>query len=157
MILRLGLFNGLNSKLALLDGSEELPSIPEHYDTKASTNEYGHVKVTNGNGLSISNGVIKMNEGSSSSKGALQVSTGNGLSVTNGIIKMGQGNASTIGSVKLSDTYTSSVSSGNAAGGLGASQNALYNAYNTLNTKITNGIKIDSYDEDTSSLYLVDM
>ena len=38
---------------------------------------------------------------------------------------------------KLSDTYNSSVSSGNASGGIGASQNALFNAYNDLNSKIT--------------------
>lgn len=41
----------------------------------------------------------------------------------------GQGNASNYGHVKLSDTYSSSVSGGNAAGGIAASQNALYNLY----------------------------
>lgn len=41
----------------------------------------------------------------------------------------GQGNANNYGHVKLSDTYTISVSGANAAGGVGASQNALYNAY----------------------------
>lgn len=40
--------------------------------------------------------------------------------------------SSVLGHVKLSDTYTSKVSNGAAANGLGASQNALYNAYNTL-------------------------
>lgn len=44
----------------------------------------------------------------------------------------GQGNASNYGHVKLSDTYSSSVSGANAAGGVGASQNALYNAYNAI-------------------------
>ena len=43
--------------------------------------------------------------------------------------KYGQGNANNYGHVKLSDTYTTSVSGANAAGGVGASQNALYNAY----------------------------
>ena len=46
----------------------------------------------------------------------------------------GQGNASNYGHAKLSDTYASSVSGANAAGGVAASQNALYNAYNALNT-----------------------
>ncbi len=41
----------------------------------------------------------------------------------------GQGNASNFGHVKLTDTYASLVSGANAAGGIGASQNALYNAY----------------------------
>ena len=45
----------------------------------------------------------------------------------------GKGNASNYGHVKLSDTYTSSVSGANAAGGVGASQNALYSAYDALN------------------------
>lgn len=48
----------------------------------------------------------------------------------------GLGNASNYGHVKLSDTYSSSVSGGNAAGGVAASQNALYNAYNALRNSI---------------------
>ena len=40
--------------------------------------------------------------------------------------------ASVLGHVKLSDTYATKVSNGAAANGLCASQNALYNAYNTL-------------------------
>jgi hypothetical protein len=48
----------------------------------------------------------------------------------------GIGTASNYGHIKLSDTYNSSVSSGAAANGVGASQNALYNAYNTLNTAV---------------------
>ena len=36
--------------------------------------------------------------------------------------------------MKLSDTYASQVSGGAAANGVAASQNALYNAYNALNT-----------------------
>ena len=46
----------------------------------------------------------------------------------------GQATASNYGHVKLSDTYTSKTTNGAAANGLGASQNALYNAYNALNT-----------------------
>lgn len=41
----------------------------------------------------------------------------------------GLGDASNYGHVKLSDTYSSKVSNGDAAHGLAASQNALYNAY----------------------------
>ena len=44
----------------------------------------------------------------------------------------GKGDASNYGHVKLSDTYASAVSGGNAAGGIGASQNALYNVYNNI-------------------------
>lgn len=45
----------------------------------------------------------------------------------------GVGNASNYGHVKLSDTYTSSV--GASASAIGASQAALYNAYDVLNKK----------------------
>lgn len=45
----------------------------------------------------------------------------------------GVGNASNYGHVKLSDTYTSSV--GAAAAAIGASQAALYNAYDVLNKR----------------------
>lgn len=44
----------------------------------------------------------------------------------------GQGNGSEFGHVKLSDVYSSIISGANAAGGVGASQNALYNLYNGL-------------------------
>ena len=47
----------------------------------------------------------------------------------------GIGNASNYGHVKLSDTYATKQASGAAANGVAASQNALYNAYNALNTK----------------------
>ena len=55
----------------------------------------------------------------------------------------GSGTASNYGHVKLSDTYNSAVSGGNAAGGLAASQNALYNAYNELNSKINKNHYVD--------------
>lgn len=48
----------------------------------------------------------------------------------------GVGNASNYGHVKLSDAYTSSV--GAAAAAIGASQSALYNAYNVLDKRFNN-------------------
>lgn len=58
----------------------------------------------------------------------------------------GGGTASNYGHVKLSDTYASAVSGGNAAGSIGASQNALYSAYNSLSTAIDD---IGGYTENT--------
>jgi hypothetical protein len=49
--------------------------------------------------------------------------------------------ASVYAHVALSDTYTSKVSNGAAANALGASQNALYNVYNTFNTKMGTQIR----------------
>lgn len=45
---------------------------------------------------------------------------------------------SVLGHVKLSDTYAAKVANGAAKDGLGASQNALYEAYNKLNTDLNN-------------------
>lgn len=71
-------------------------------------------------------------------------SAGTGLSLSGTTFSLGShasggttygiGTGSNYGHVKLSDTYNSKVSGGAAANGLAASQNALYNAYNTLNT-----------------------
>jgi hypothetical protein len=52
----------------------------------------------------------------------------------------GIGTASNYGHIKLSDTYSSKVSSAAAANGVGASQNALYNAYNALQTSFQAGV-----------------
>ena len=49
----------------------------------------------------------------------------------------GVGNVSNYGHVKLSDTYATKVSNGAAANGVAVSQNALYNAYNQLNSNLT--------------------
>jgi hypothetical protein len=65
----------------------------------------------------------------------------------------GIGTASNYGHVKLSDTYSSKVSSGAAANGVGASQNAVYNAYNALNTKVT---KVKTYVGSDGKLHFVD-
>ncbi|MGN1321180.1 MAG: hypothetical protein ACI4VJ_01195 [Methanosphaera sp.] len=60
------------------------------------------------------------------------------------------------GHVKLSDTYTTAVANGDAANSIGASQNALYNAYNSLNTaKAPNNHAVNNstYGLGTASLY----
>lgn len=48
----------------------------------------------------------------------------------------GCGNANYFGHVKVSDTYSTAIGGGNAAGGIAASQHAIYNAYNTLSNRI---------------------
>lgn len=48
----------------------------------------------------------------------------------------GKGTGTVYGHVKLSDTYTSSV--GDASSGVAASQKALFDAYSTLNSNLTN-------------------
>lgn len=51
-----------------------------------------------------------------------------------------RGTADEFGHVKLSDVYESKIANGDAANGLGASQNALYNVYNKLNSDLINKI-----------------
>lgn len=77
-------------------------------------------------------------------------SAGTGLSLSGTTFSLGShasggtgygiGTGSNYGHVKLSDTYASKVSGGAAANGLAASQNALYNAYNTLNTNFSSAL-----------------
>ncbi len=119
--------------------------------TGVSAGEYGPTEdVTGSNGVTISVPNFTVDEkGRLTSAGAqtftcvdTKYSAGPGLTLTGNILSLaahassnagyGMGTASNYGHVKLSDTYTSSISGGNAAGGLAASQNALYNVYNTL-------------------------
>lgn len=58
------------------------------------------------------------------------------------------GTASILGHVKLSDTYATKLANGAAANGLGASQNALYNAYSTLNTNLSGKAPAVHYHDD---------
>lgn len=92
--------------------------------TSAGTQTYTSVDTTYraGTGLSLS--------GTSFSLGS-HASTGTGY---------GQGSGSNFGHVKLNDTYASLVSGADAAGGVAASQNALYNAYNTLNERLNEDV-----------------
>ena len=54
----------------------------------------------------------------------------------------GQGDGTNYGHVKLSDTYNSLISGADAAGGVGASQNALYNACDSMQYDLENGVLI---------------
>lgn len=120
-------------------------------NTGVSAGEYGPTEdVTGSNGVTISIPNFTVDEkGRLTSAGAqtftcvdTKYSAGAGLTLTGNILSLaahassnagyGMGTASNYGHVKLSDTYTKSISGGNAAGGLAASQNALYNVYNTL-------------------------
>lgn len=53
----------------------------------------------------------------------------------------GGATATNYGHVKLSDVYSAADPAGSAADSLGASQNALYNAYNTLNSNFDKSVK----------------
>lgn len=55
---------------------------------------------------------------------------------------------SVLGHVKLSDTYAAKVANGAAKDGLGASQNALYEAYNKLNTDLNSKANSVHYHDD---------
>lgn len=57
------------------------------------------------------------------------------------LLKEGIGNAASYGITKLSDTYATKIANGAAANGVGASQNALYNAYNALLASLNNYVE----------------
>ena len=99
---------------------------------------YGHVKLSDTYTTAVSNGSAAYSIGASQNAlynayNALNTSKAPNNHAANNST-YGLGTASLYGHVKLSDTYSSKVSSGAAANSLGASQNALYNAYNTLKT-----------------------
>jgi len=91
--------------------------------TSAGTQTYTSVDTQYSNG-----GNMTINNTAKTIALASHASTGTGF---------GTGTASNYGHVKLSDTYNSLVSGGAAANGLAASQNALYNAYNELNSNLS--------------------
>ena len=66
-----------------------------------TTTNYGHVKVTNSNGLSISSGTIAMATGGAGTTGAVGLASSgtNGLGITDGLISMGLATSSAAGSV----------------------------------------------------------
>lgn len=66
----------------------------------------------------------------------------------------GKGDASNYGHVKLSDTYATAVSGGNAAGGIGASQNALYNATHFTPITYTEWLKKTQAQRETGKWYV---
>ncbi len=63
----------------------------------------GVVKVTAGNGLSLSSGVLAMGVGSAKAAGALQVTEGNGLSVAAGKISIQVATGSAAGAMSATD------------------------------------------------------
>ena len=95
-----------------------------------------HVKLSNTYASSVSGGDAA--GGVAASQNALYNAYANRAPISHAAsaTTYGQGNASNYGHVKLSDTYASKVTNGAAANGLAASQNALYNGYNALLTKI---------------------
>lgn len=104
---------------------------------QGDSGNYGHVKLSNTYTSSISGG--NADGGLAASQNALYNAYTNRapISHASNATTYGQGNASNFGHVKLSNAYASAVTGGDAAGGIAAAQNALYTAYNTLNTKIS--------------------
>jgi hypothetical protein len=126
--------------------SKYLSSLSSADSTKGTASVYGHVK--------LSDSYTSSGGAASSSVAASSAAIYNAYTALNNAkapnnhastaTTYGIGTASNYGHVKLSDTYDSSVSSGAAANGMAASQNALYNAYNKLNTAIS-GMSISTH------------
>lgn len=97
---------------------------------------YGHVILSDVYSTAVANGAAANSVGASQNAlyNAFNVLNNakapNDHAVNNGTYGLGTG--SVYGHVKLSDTYASLVTNGAAVNGVGASQNALYNAYAAL-------------------------
>lgn len=107
---------------------------------QATGSLYGHVKTSDTyaskvDGGAAANGVAASQNAVYNAYNALNTSkapTDHAVAATT----YGQGTATLFGHVKISDTYASSVDGANAAGGIAASQNAVYNAYNALKVTV---------------------
>ena len=128
----------------------------------ATGSKYGHVKLSDAYASAVENGDAANSIGASQNALFNAYNTLNaGKAPNNHAVNnstYGLGTGSVYGHVKLSDTYASKVSSGAAANGLGASQNALYNAYDTLkdliDTNTTNiGKKAPTNHASTATTY----
>ena len=111
-----------------------------HTTVNATSSILGHVKI--GTGITNNSGTISVSYGTAAGTAC----QGNDSRLSDSRTPKSHAASSTTyggatesnyGHVKLSDTYNSKVSSGAAANSVGASQNALYNAYNTLNNKVS--------------------
>lgn len=141
----------VNDLKVRIDGNDEtLASHKTAIDGKAPTNhavtdttyggatgsKYGHVKLSDTYAAAVENGDAANSIGASQNALFNAYNTLNaGKAPTNHAVNnstYGLGTDSVYGHVKLSDTYGSKVTNGGAANGLGASQNALFNAYDTL-------------------------
>lgn len=102
-----------------------------------TASNFGHVKLSDTYSSKQSSGAAA--NGVGASQNALYNAYANRAPVSHASTgtTYGIGNASNFGHTKLSDTYASKVTNGAAANGVGASQNALYNAYNALNSQHT--------------------
>lgn len=129
----------------LIDAKADTTSVPpkNHASTattygQGNASNYGHVKTTDT--YSTKQASAAAADGIVPSQNALYNAYANRAPISHASTgtTYGQGNASNFGHVKLSDTYATKQSSAAAANGVAASQNALYNAYNSVHA-LTNG------------------
>jgi hypothetical protein len=109
-----------------------------HIDEKATSTKFSHVALTDV--YTVNSGAANSGYGASSK--ALYDAYNAAISAltTHSNVKS---TASVYGHVALSDTYNSKVDEGDAANALGASQNALFNAYDEIDTRMGTQIRIN--------------
>lgn len=124
-------------------GLGNVPNVTTNDQTPTYEEANTLTKLTSGEKLSTAFGKISKAVSSlishistiatSSVLGHVKVSAGNGLKNNSGVISLDTANESNFGTAKISDVYDSKMNPGDAANGICASQNALYQAYNDLN------------------------
>lgn len=121
-----------NAYAALLEKINDIDSSGSVSNATASV--YGLVKLSDTYTSKLSSGAAA--DGVAASQNALYNAYANRAPISHrsSATTYGVGTSSYYGHVKLSDTYATSVTNGTAANGMAASQNALYGAYNALNT-----------------------
>lgn len=79
---------GTSGHVLVSNGSTNEPTWKSLESLHATSSDYGTIKVTNANGLSLngSTGILSMSVGSTTAYGAVKVVSGNGLNITSGSI-----------------------------------------------------------------------
>lgn len=101
----------LKNSAPALDGTN-FTNIPGSAVALATADTQGTVKVTVGNGLALTNGVISVGLASAESFGTVKVSAQNGLAITDGVISVGVASADAFGTVKVTVGNGLSVADG---------------------------------------------
>jgi hypothetical protein len=124
-------------------------ALTNHIAEKATASKFSHVELSDTYSAKVTNGAAANGVGASQNALYNAYNDLNTAKAPNShastATTYGLGTSANYGHVKLSDTYSSSVDSAAADNGIASSQNALYNAYNTLNTGKANTSHTHSY------------
>lgn len=108
---------GTSGHVLVSSGETNEPAWKSLESLHATTSNYGTIKVTTANGLSLNGttGILSMSVGSTSAYGAVKVTSGNGLSISNGTISKSADSLSYTCDHKGTNKFTYKLNGANAS------------------------------------------